>query len=300
MRGSASSACAGAAAASPVAAEGRTAAYPAGVGGYGFLRERRWVMLGFVVLVLVPSFLLLSRWQVHRLDDRRAANAVVERNSSASPVPVDQVMTAGAAAATVDDAVQWRQVTATGTYDASRQVLVRKRPLDGQNGFWVVTPLVTDSGAVLAVNRGWLAASGSSTSVQEAPAPPTGEVTVVGRVRPSEQAPHPQPSDLPAGQVTDLDVSLVVPSGTAYPGYVELVSSDPAQSGDLTPIALPDLSDGPHMSYAIQWVLFAGVAVVGFVLLARREKETLATESAHQAATEAGTGHDTVTRSDAR
>ena len=268
--------------------------------GYGFLRERRWLTLGFVVLILVPSFLLLSRWQLHRLDDRRAANALVEQNNAAAPVPVGQVMTAGAPLASVGDGQEWRQVTATGTYDASRQVLVRKRPLDGHNGFWVVTPLVTDSGDVVVVNRGWLAASGDATSAQAAPAPPTGEVTVTGRVRPSEPAPHPQPSDLPSGQITDLDVTLVVAGSRTYPGYVELVSSNPAQGTELTPIPLPDLSEGPHLSYALQWVLFAGVAVGGFIMLARREKQTLDTESADTPDESPEKPNDTVTRSDAR
>jgi cytochrome oxidase assembly protein ShyY1 len=282
-----------------VASDGRPAAYPRRVSGYGFLRERRWLTLGFVVLILVPSFLLLSRWQIHRLDDRRAANALVEQNNAAAPVPVGQVLTAGAPLSSVGDAQEWRQVTATGTYDASRQVLVRKRPLDGHNGFWVVTPLVTSSG-VLVVNRGWIASSVGATDTQPAPAPPTGEVTVTGRVRPSEAAPHPQPSDLPGDQITDLDVSLVAQGGEVYPGYIELTASQPQQSGDLTLLPLPDLSEGPHLSYAIQWVLFAGVAVVGFVVLARREKEMFATESAGSAHDSPEQPSDTVTRTDAR
>jgi cytochrome oxidase assembly protein ShyY1 len=75
--------------------------------------------------------------------------------------------------------------------------------------------------------------------------------------------------------VSDLDVALAVAPGAAdvYPGYVDLVSSDPAQAAGLTPIPLPELSEGPHLSYALQWVLFAGVAVVGFVLLIRRERD---------------------------
>ena len=275
------------------------AAYPRRVSGYGFLRERRWLTLGFIVLILVPAFLLLSRWQLHRLDDRRAANALVEQNNAAAPVPVGQVLTAGAATSSAGDAQEWRQITATGTYDASRQVLVRKRPLDGQNGFWVVTPLVTDSGAVLVVNRGWLAASVGATDAQPAPAPPTGEVTVTGRVRLSEVSP-PQPTDLPSGQITDLDVALVVPSGQVYPAYIELTASQPAQSGDLTLLPLPDLSEGPHLSYAIQWVLFAGVAVIGFVVLARREKQMFDTESADSPQDSPDQPNDTVTRTDAR
>ena len=248
--------------------------------GYAFLRQPRWLSLAFLVVLVVPSFILLSRWQLHRLDDRRHANAVVTGNSSQAPVAVDALMTAGAPESSVGDAQDWRPVRVEGQYDAARQVLVRRRQLDGTNGFWVATPLVTTTGAVLVVNRGWVAASGGAASTQDVAPPPSGTVTIGGRIQPSEQAPAPQPGDLPAGQVTDLDVHLVGGASDVYPGYVDLVSSDPVQQGGLTPIPLPDLSDGPHLSYAIQWVFFAVVAVVGFVVLARREREMLDDEAA--------------------
>lgn len=247
---------------------------------YGFLRQPRWLALGFLVLLVLPSFILLSRWQLHRLDERRHYNDLVTTHSAAAPVAVDQVMTAGAPTSTVGDDQRWIPVTATGRYDAAGTVLVRKRPLDGKNGFWVVTPLVTTSGTVLVVNRGWIGADGGATAAQSVPAPPTGEVTISARVQPSEEAPDVQPSDLPAGQITDLSVPLVAGGATAYPGYVTLVSSTPAESADLTPIPLPDLSDGPHLSYAVQWLFFAAVAVVGFVVLIRRESEYAAAEAA--------------------
>lgn len=266
------SAAVGEAAPGPVDGVAVPGAYSRTVSGYAFLRQPRWLALGFLVIIVVPSFVLLSRWQLNRLEDRRHHNAVVETNSSATPVPVETVMVPGAGS--IGDDEDWRQVTATGRYDVAHQVLVRKRPLDGANGYWVVTPLVTASGAVLAVNRGWLEATeGATATVSDVPAAPPGEVTVVGRVRPSEEAPRPQPADLPAGQVTDLDVALVAAGAPVYPGYVDLVSSEPAQAAGLTPLPLPDLTEGPHLSYAMQWVLFAGVAVVGFVLLIRRERD---------------------------
>jgi len=240
---------------------------------YAFLRQPRWLALGFLVLLVVPSFFALSRWQFSRLDQRRHYNANVTANAQQPPVPVDAILRPGEPVSAVGDHQTWRPVSATGHYDASRQVLVRKRPLQGANGFWVATPLVTGSGAVLVVNRGWVAAAGGAGDVQHAPAPPTGTVTVVGRVQPSQDAPSPQPSDLPAGQVTDLDVALVAGPGEVYPGYVDLVSSDPPQPAGLTPIPLPELDEGPHLSYAVQWIFFALVAVTGFVLLIRRERD---------------------------
>ncbi len=268
---------------------------------YAFLRQPRWLALGFVVLLVVPSFVLLSRWQLSRLDQRRHANAVVTDNAYATAVPVGRVMAPGAPVSSIGDGQTWLSVTAVGRYDASRQVLVRKRPLQGANGFWVTTPLVTTSGAVLVVNRGWVEAAGGAAVAQEVPAPPTGTVTVTGRIQPSEAAPVPQPTDLPARQITDLDVGLVAGSSEVYPGYVDLVSSDPAQAEGLTPIPLPDLSEGPHLSYALQWVFFAGVAIAGFVLLIRRERD-YGDSDTHGAATAGSSGAvaagDTTTRTD--
>lgn len=248
--------------------------------GYGFLRQPRWLAFGFLVLLVLPSFFLLSRWQLQRLDDRRHFNDLVTTHSALAPVPVATAMAAGAPAGSVGDEQRWLPVTASGRYDAGSTVLVRKRPLDGTNGFWVVTPFVTSVGTVLVVNRGWIEAAGSATDTQEVPAPPTGEVTLTARIQPSEDAPAEQPGDLPPGQVTDLSVPLVAGSATAFPGYVTLVTSTPAESPDLTALPLPDLSDGPHLSYAVQWIFFAGVAVVGFVVLIRRESEYAAAELA--------------------
>jgi len=239
--------------------------------GYRFLRQPRWVALGFLVVVIVPSFVLLSRWQLHRLDDRRHANTVVTSNSTRSPVPVDQIMTAGGDQSAVGDDQTWRQVSATGHYDTAGQVLVRKRPLEGRNGFWAATPFVTTTGTVLVVNRGWVEAVGSATAGADVPPPPEGTMRVVGWVQPSEIGPPTQPTDLPAGQVSDLDVHLVAGAAPVYPGYIVLVSSTPPQADGLTPLPLPDLSEGPHLSYALQWILFALVAVGGFVVLIRRE-----------------------------
>ena len=59
---------------------------------------------------------------------------------------------------------------------------------------------------------------------------------------------------------------------------IQLQEQDPAPTGDL-PVVLPppELDEGPHLSYAIQWFLFTLVALVGFpiliVRLARQEAD---------------------------
>lgn len=215
---------------------------------------------------------MLSRWQFHRLDERRAENAGITTHADAAPVPVAEVMSAGADPASIGPEQEWRELTATGVYEPAGEQLVRRRPLEGENGFWVVTPLRLADGAVLLVNRGWVAAGADAMTSPEVPAPPGGTVTVTGRLRASQTA-DASARDLPAGQVTDLDVRAAAVDGPVYPGYLELVSSDPPETGDpaVRPLPLPPLDEGPHLSYALQWIAFAVIAVGGFVFLVRGE-----------------------------
>jgi cytochrome oxidase assembly protein ShyY1 len=97
--------------------------------------------------------------------------------------------------------------------------LVRKRPLDGTDGFWVATPLITPAGNVVIVNRGWIKVSGAATQTPSVPTAPTGVVSVIGRIQPSQVTDGPEPSDMPAGQVSEMDVDLIVAHlGSVFPG----------------------------------------------------------------------------------
>ncbi len=93
--------------------------------------------------------LLLARWQWHRYEMRQLENARIDAVLSAPVAPLGDVIAATPAHGDplpLDPALQWRLVTATGTFDTAAEVAVRRRPLEGKNGFWIVTPLVTDSG----------------------------------------------------------------------------------------------------------------------------------------------------------
>ena len=103
------------------------------------------------------------------------------------------------------DEDQYARIRATGRYDAGRQLLVRTRPLEGQVGYYVLTPLVTEQGPPCSIVRGWVPDGPTAESLPDVPAPPSGTVTVTARLRPSEL-----PSTTgtpPKGQVTRIDVS---------------------------------------------------------------------------------------------
>jgi cytochrome oxidase assembly protein ShyY1 len=236
-----------------------------------FLLRPRWLALTGLVLLLVPLFLRLSQWQYDRHLDRRASADVVRANIDRPPAPLADVLPAATA---VTDAVRWRQVTLTGRWDADAEVLVRNRPFEGRSGLLVVTPLVPASGPALLVARGHVPAAASATDRPDVPAAQPGEVTVVARLRPGETPRSVE--GLPPGQVLAVDPDALADE-LGYPlvdGYGELVSEQPAPADAPTPVEGPSVSPGPHLSYAVQWVLFALLAVGGWVMLAWREVQT--------------------------
>jgi len=54
---------------------------------------------------------------------------------------------------------------------------------------------------------------------------------------------------------------------------VQLISSEPS-TGDLVLVPLPEIDEGQNISYAVQWILFAMVAIVGWFIFLRREAKT--------------------------
>lgn len=237
---------------------------------YRFVREPRWIALILLVPVAVALCIWLSNWQWNRHLGRDVANTELSQNLAEAAIPVDQVVEVGQP---LRSGLDQRAVAATGIYDTSAEFLVRKRPLAGSNGYWVVTPLITPSGAALLVNRGWLKANGSAAATPEIPVAPPGLVTLNGRLRSSESGPQQEPSDVPVGQVSALDANraAAVAGRPTYSGYVDLVSSNPPQASGLTPIPQPEVGQGSHLSYSMQWIVFAIIFLVGLVLLIRRE-----------------------------
>jgi cytochrome oxidase assembly protein ShyY1 len=239
------------------------------------LRQRRWIGLTFLVIGLVLLCYRLAHWQLDRLHGRERANAGIAAAEKLAPIPPDQLLAAGKQSAHA----HWRQVTATGSWDADHQLLVRNRPQDGSNGFWVLTPLTTAQGTALLVVRGWVPYPMQADQAPAVPAPQTGQVTVVAQVQGSEPA---KPAELPAGQVLRVNVPSIAKDlpYEVYGDYANLVSEQPQPSSAPTPLPAPTLDTGPHRSYALQWYAFGVVAIVGWFVLLRRDAQAAAADLA--------------------
>ncbi len=235
-------------------------------GRYAFLRSGVWVAGALIVVMTVVAFVNLGLWQLRRLDERRATNAQIETLADQEPVPLWTLI---AEVGMDPAALEYHPVTVSGVYRVDDEVILQARTLNGLSGHNLVTPLEW-SGGVLAVNRGWIPIDSAGPPVPEA-APPSAEVTVTGLLRRSEDR---GPTGLvgPDGAYRDigrLDLVLLEPQwGPGLsPVYLQLDEQRPPPADYPVPLPPLEISEGSHLSYAIQWFLFAAVAAVGFPIL---------------------------------
>ncbi len=228
------------------------------------MRPRALLALG-IPLACAALFVRLGVWQLSRLQDRRAFNAVLaERLASASTdimrLPADTALG------------HYRRVSASGAMLYDREVAYAGRTHEGSPGVDFLTPMRTaDRDTVVMVNRGWAysadAASIDATRWREKDSAKVSGFaeTFAGTERGNSSA--------TSRRVHALDraaIQLLV--GLPVAPYVLVETSDSASRTDSVPVrlVLPKLDEGPHQSYAFQWFGFAIVAVVGGVVLSRR------------------------------
>ena len=224
----------------------------------------RWTLLVVFVAILGTVFVNLGQWQLDRLRERKVRNATTIANERAPILPAAEVFTKPIA-----DADQWRRVEARGTFDGDHQFLIRYRSNGGVDGYEVVTPLRMTAGTLL-VDRGFVPLAAGAQIPSAAPPPPAGDVVVVGHVRRNECGRS--AAITPANGHVRLINSDAMAATLPYPvlnGYLGALTIDPPQQGGLQPIALPELSQGPHFWYAVQWFMFTGIGIAGIVVFIR-------------------------------
>lgn len=222
----------------------------------------RW--LGYLALAIVFAVIssVFGVWQWERREEAVAEIRLIQNNFDQAPAAIADVLPAGAQ---WDDSVRWRPVTLQGEYVTEEQLLVRTRPRGGQVGFNVLVPLELSAGEVFIVDRGWIPTGETRDQPDFIPPPPSGTVTVVVRLFPGE--PEIPGRSAPEGQVPSVALGLIdglLDHSVDTRAYGQLVSENPAPPtrplAALTPV--PD--EGPHLSYSIQWFVFAALGFVAW------------------------------------
>ena len=243
---------------------------------WSFVRRPKWLLSHALIALLVVAMVFAGLWQINRHGERADRNDTIRDRSAQAPVDIGQVADP-TSAADVGDVEQFRRVTVTGEYRLDDEVLVRNRTLDGSPGWWVLTPLVTDDGWGVVVNRGWIPLTYDAGVARPGTEPPSGRVTVQGTVQPTRVAEGFQVADPSEGRLDSLarpDVGRLAAQldYDVAPVLVRLDEDEDAALAGALPISipLPALDGGPHASYAVQWFIFTTIALVGYPLILRR------------------------------
>lgn len=241
------------------------------------LMTGRWWLKHLLVLVVLIILVNLGLWQLRRLEQRRELNSniVAALNQDAIPLtgePVDP------------EQLHFHRVSVKGTFDNAATIVLRNQSLNDRPGLHLITPLrISDSDQAVLVDRGWIPRGQAdpvpeNLTVYDVP----GEVALEGiayrtQTRPSSLSPLDPP--LKEGQTglvawfrVDIDrIQEQVPY-PLLPVFVEQLPDDTTQPDTLPqPAGSIELTEGPHLGYAIQWFSFATILVVTYALFIRQE-----------------------------
>jgi cytochrome oxidase assembly protein ShyY1 len=242
------------------------------VNEWAFLRSPRWAGYLALVIVFAVACCALGTWQLNRRAEALAEVARIDANYNADAVPIAEALPDPAG---FDIDQRWLVVSLSGEYLADEEVVVRNRPFQGSSGFEVITPFQLDDGTVFMVDRGWIAQA-SDGRPSEAAAPPTGHVEIEARLKAGE--------DRIAGRTTSgvelatIDLTELADrvGAPAYTGAYGLLVQSGADANEPPLAALrPVRDEGPHLSYAFQWFVFALLGFIGLGWAANQERRGL-------------------------
>lgn len=240
------------------------------------LLSRHWLLSSLLVVIAAGVCVRLGIWQLDRLKQRRAFNAHIYALQAMPPLQLPASLNAEDLSG-----MEYRAATASGTYDFAHQVALRNQYYNSQVGYDLVTPLVMQNGEAVLVNRGWIPADGGGPEGWHKYDVP-GKVAVTGVIRTSQTAtvafaavdPTLAPGQKGLDQWIYLNVDRIAQQ-LPYPTLPVYLQQNPDASRTSPPVPLQvqlDLSEGPHLGYAIQWFSFAAIMLVGYPFYVRRQE----------------------------
>jgi cytochrome oxidase assembly protein ShyY1 len=232
-----------------------------------YVRESwlRWVAWLLLAVLFAIACAFLANWQFSRRTEALAKVNQVATLYDRQPVEISNTK--------FNPKDEWLPVKLTGRFLPEKTLLVRNRPLNGAPGFLTLIPFEREDGLLVGIEAGWVPADSRLNPPQTFPKPTGDKQTITGHIRPSETTLN---RDAPAGQIATLNVATLfeksgLTSAKSADFYVRLSESNFSQAGLPKLLSRPQLTEGNHLSYALQWIVFAIMAFMALVWAVRQE-----------------------------
>ena len=230
------------------------------------LREEKSFLKSALALLLIIGCLWASQWQFHRGQARHHRNAIITAHTA---LPILSLETASKK----PEVHEWRRVKVSGQFKGDQQILLRNHYSEGKYGYEVLTAFTSLKGQTFWVDRGWVQAGATATEQPVLPPTPTEVVHIIGRLRLDKSLPQGNFFAVPTGKsglITEANAqSSNSNNAIRSPFYVDLLEGNLPELTPQVAAELPEISDGPHFAYALQWLIFAGLVVYGRFLIRR-------------------------------
>lgn len=218
------------------------------------------------MLVGVGVTLRLGVWQLDRADEKQSRHDNIVAQQSAPVLQVSDVLSTPSLWQNMH-----QRVFLQGQWLSQHTVYLENRPMKGQTGFWVITPLQIDANTLVLVQRGWVPRHRQDRAQLPPVATPLGEVQLSGRIAPL-------PSDLLQLGAVVSPPEAVGTSSIRHNLEPEQYQRDIGQPWKAVVLQTDAPSDGllrewpaiaagveKNLGYAFQWFALAAVQVLLFL-----------------------------------
>ncbi|MDI1297084.1 MAG: SURF1 family protein [bacterium] len=226
------------------------------------LGRSRGFLIGVTAIatLLIAGLSSLGVWQIHRLAWKRDLIARVDARIHAAPVPAPR---------DAAEADAYRRITTTGLFLHDKSVLVQAATVRGP-GFWVMTPLVSDRGFTILINRGFVPPEARTRYAR-----PTGPVHVTGLLRVSEPGGgFLRANDPAANRWYSRDVAAIAAARGIARVANYFIDADAGARADALPVGGLTVVRFPnsHLSYAITWFTLAAMVAGAYIIVMRADQ----------------------------
>ena len=223
-----------------------------------------------LAVALIYGCIQGALWQYDRHQVRHDKNSIILANINKPAITESQLINLN------DTKRAWRETEITGSFIPTKEILVRNRYHEGKYGFGVITLFKSEQDNFFWVDRGWVVAGKDATTPPITMPVTRDKVEILARVRIAniENQIAGSVFAVPNGKDgKQLEKWNETGSVTTQDFYLDLISTSNSQFDPEVPSALPEISDGPHLAYSLQWLIFAFLVALALFLVIREERK---------------------------